>query len=606
MSSGLSIRSGSSPTQRVLVVDDNPQIQEDFRKILTPRATESALDQAEAALFGGPVTSSPARAVLQIDAAHQGELAVELVRRAVAAGAPYCVGFVDLRMPAGWDGVQTVRALWQIDPDVQIVLCTAYSDYSWEDMVGELGSGDNFLILKKPFDAMEVRQLVQALGAKWSLLRQRADHLRTLEQQVQNRTEKLATAMEQLRREMEDRLQLEKDLRHAQKLDALGRMIAGIGHEINNPLAYVVNNLEYARGELLKLAVPSPPELTEAIEEAAAGAERIRNIIQSAREFSRPWEEPPSPVDLRDCVAGALKIVHHQLRQRAQVVTSFADAPRVLADPHRLEQVLVNLLMNAFHALSEDRAEHEIRVTTARASDSRVQISVIDSGRGIPERDLDRVFEPFFSTRPLGQGTGLGLWICRKIVESFGGSIQLTSQVGIGTSVCVTLPVASVTATESQASAAVKATAGPGLDGAAEPDVEARAGRILLVDDEPAILRSLKRLLAGHEVVMTTDPRQGLSLYREQHFDVVLCDLMMPGLGGIEFLRELERVGPEHARRVVMMTGGAFTDPMRESFARLTNPCIAKPFRKRELLGLIQKQLAERSLAPVQETARVG
>src|SRR5690606_4856679 len=215
--------------RRILVVDDNPKIHEDFCKILSPRSAPSQLLQAEAELFG---TAEPVDGSLdfEIHSAYQGDRALPLVERAVENGTPVAVAFVDIRMPPGLNGVETARELWSIDPRLQLVLCTAYSDYSWEEMVAELGARGGFLILKKPFDSIEVRQLARALSEKWRLLRENEAHLLSLEAQVRSRTDELERALERLRDEMADRLRLEKELRHAQKLEALGRLVAGIGH----------------------------------------------------------------------------------------------------------------------------------------------------------------------------------------------------------------------------------------------------------------------------------------------------------------------------------------------------------------------------------------
>jgi len=623
--------------RRILVVDDNPKIHEDFCKILSVQRASPGLLEAEEALFGS--TEPPdANLDFEIHSAYQGDRAIPLVKSALERDMPFAVAFVDIRMPPGPNGVETARELWRIDPRLQLVLCTAYSDYGWEEMVAELGAGGGFLILKKPFDSIEVRQLARALSEKWRLLRENEAHLSSLEAQVQSRTEELERALERLRTEMADRLRLEKELRHAQKLEALGRLVAGIGHEVNNPLAYVMANLDWAVNELsrtttelaegaanvsapprsqpVRSAPPgvrelrasrqppaSPPEgepadglvatlgaIRDALVEAASGAERIRRIVNSAREFSRPREEPPTAVDLSRCFDAALRIVGNEIRHRARLVVGFADTPPVLADPHRLEQVFVNLLMNALQALPDEGDHQEIVVRTEVKDRDWVVLTIRDTGTGIAEADLEHAFDPFFSTRQVGKGTGLGLWICRTIIESFGGTIGLESRLGHGTTARVTWPCAEVVETPTPAR---------GRTPPPEPEARRRA-RILLVDDEPAVLRGLKRALSGHDIRATTNGREAVEIYKAEAFDVVFCDLMMPGFGGMDFLAELEKLGPEHARRVVIMTGGVFTDPMREFVARCKNRFIPKPFDTKKLRELVEAELRCRGSSSLQ------
>jgi len=490
-------------------------------------------------------------------------------------------------MPPGRDGVETARAMWKVDPDLQVVLCTAYSDYAWEDMVSELGLGDNFLILKKPFDAIEVRQLAQALAEKWFLSRENEIVLKWVEQQVRNRNEKLEHALARLETETSARLRLERDLRREHKLDVLGRLVASIGHEINNPLAYVMANVEYARQELQQWGGRPPAagveSLCAVLEEAASGAERIRRIVRSIRDFSQVGDEPLSSVDVRQSVEAALRLVGNQIRHRARLIAALGEPCLVRADPLRLEQVMVNLLMNAVQSLRDD-ADNEIRVTVVVDQARRVEIAISDTGSGISSSDLERVFDPFFSTRAK-EGTGLGLWICRKILESFGGVITIESVLGKGTVVRASLPALAPTQREPRD---VRGHSRP-----ASPDATAPRARILLVDDEPAVLRGLKRQLGCHDVSITTSAREAVEVYKAREFDFVFCDLMMPGFGGIELLAEFERLGCEHAARVVLMTGGIFTEGVREALASIKNPCIQKPFDTSRVLRWIERRLRQ-------------
>ena len=572
---------------KLLIVDDNPRIHEDFHKVLGRPHDTAALDAAEEALFGSRRPSRRADRTFEIEDAQQGAEALQLAQQAAARGVCYAAAFIDIRMPPGWDGLRTARELWAIDPGLQVVFCTAFSDYTWQDMLEHLGPSQDFLILRKPFDALEVRQLALALTEKRRLLLKNQAHLSELEEKVSQRTAQLERAKSQLQQEMTERLVLERGLRQAQKLEALGRLVAGIGHEINNPLAYVASNLEYAIAEIHEASNTHRDERLESLRavlaDAAQGAERIKRIIHGVRLYSRPWEAAPTAVDLYETLRTAQVIVANELRHRASVTEHFVDVPLVVGDPNRLEQVFVNLLLNASQALPEDsRGKGEIHLRTEMLDPNDVAIHISDNGQGIPEDQLERVFEPFHSTRPIGRGTGLGLWVCKCILDSLGGRIELASQEGRGTTATVILKAATV-ASETPATATLRLVT--------DRPVPCKV-RLLIVDDEVPLLRALQRSLRQHQTTICRDGQDALTLYEQNTFDLVLCDMMMPRLGGMDFYYSLARKGSEHTQRIVFMTGGVLTDPIREFLASVKNPWLGKPFSTNELLQTIQRQWA--------------
>ena len=202
-----------SDNRRILVIDDNEAIHADFRKIFENREASEAFATIECELFGAPAQTSPtASGHFEIESASQGEAGYEMTRRATADGNPYAVAFVDMRMPPGWDGIQTCLKLWSADPSLQVVLCTAHSDYSWQQTIDLLGASDRFLILKKPFDTAEVRQLALALSVKWSLARQASLRMDELERKVLVRTRELSAVNAQLRSEVSERERMELEL----------------------------------------------------------------------------------------------------------------------------------------------------------------------------------------------------------------------------------------------------------------------------------------------------------------------------------------------------------------------------------------------------------
>jgi two-component system cell cycle sensor histidine kinase/response regulator CckA len=287
------------------------------------------------------------------------------------------------------------------------------------------------------------------------------------------------------------------------------------------------------------------------------------------------------PVDLASVVQSAIRIAGHEIRHRARIATSFAPVRAVLANEGRVEQVVLNLLLNAAQAMVESRvAVNEIRLCVREDGDGRTVLEVSDNGQGIPAEVLPRIFDPFFTTKPAGVGTGLGLSICHGIVASLGGQITVHSELGEGTTFRVVFPTADL---------GKAAPSGPTTEHALEPD--GGRARILVVDDETQIGHTMRELLAAeHDVAAMTTGGEALAAVRSgQEFDVIFCDLMMPGMSGIELFQRIREEQPGVEKRIVFMTGGAFTHRAAEFLASVENRRVEKPFS----LGLIERIVQE-------------
>jgi PAS domain S-box-containing protein len=362
----------------------------------------------------------------------------------------------------------------------------------------------------------------------------------------------------------------------ADRMLSVGTLAAGVAHEINNPLAYVAANLQILASELPKILYGegetrfSREELESVLADAQEGAQRVSAIVRDLRALARSEDNANTPVDVLHVLASSIKMTHNEIRHRARVVQSYAEVPPVIANASRLGQVFLNLLVNAAHAIEDGHADsNEVRVRV-HADDARVYVEIEDTGVGIPASVLPRIFDPFFTTKPAGVGVGLGLSICDRIVESFGGTISVTSKLGFGSTFRVALPIAS------------KAS----LVSAEEHPVPTQPrSRILMVDDEPAVGRSIRLLLApDHEVINVTRALEGLArLDAGEHFDLILCDVMMPEMSGIELYEQLERRFPAYMQRIVFMTGGAFTSQARDALEQLGAPRLEKPFSEAAL-----------------------
>jgi signal transduction histidine kinase/HAMP domain-containing protein len=268
-----------------------------------------------------------------------------------------------------------------------------------------------------------------------------------LEEMVRTRTAELESTNAQLGKSLRQLQAIQAQLMFADRLAAMGRLAAGVGHEINNPLAYVISNINYVHTELKR--EPGTPseevrqEMLEAIAAAKEGAERVRVIVQDLKTLSRPDDAGMGTADLATVVRGAANIAAHEVRRRARLVEECQGMPPVRGNAARLGQVFLNLIINAAHAIPEGHAEqNEIRVVARLESPERILVEVRDTGCGIPPENLERIFDPFFTTKPSGQGTGLGLSLCHNIITAMGGTITVESKVAQGTTFRVSLPVA--------------------------------------------------------------------------------------------------------------------------------------------------------------------
>jgi len=380
----------------------------------------------------------------------------------------------------------------------------------------------------------------------------------------------------------EERRRMQEQLLLADRLTSVGMLAAGVAHEINNPLTYVYGNVEFA---LHRLAAHSPKtaeidEIVRALEHAREGSERIRHITRDLRVFCRSSEnEPNNALDVRKVMESSISMAWNEMRHRARLTRSFERVPSVAGDQSRLGQVFLNLLVNAAQALPEDRVEDNEITVSIRAQAGTVTIEVHDNGSGMTPAQQKRAFEPFFTTKPRGVGSGIGLSICSSIVNEMGGTIEVESRHGVGTTFRVLIPAHEGRALSS-------------LPPRAEPHT-LPASRILVIDDEPALCAVIRRLLQQeHEIIGFVDATAALEyLQQDNAFDVVICDIMMPNMSGIEFFGELKKSEPPLAQRTLFMTGGAFTLPTRQFLGTVSNPLLEKPFETNALHVAIARVL---------------
>jgi len=369
----------------------------------------------------------------------------------------------------------------------------------------------------------------------------------------------------------------EKRLAHLDRMASLGTLAAGIAHEINNPLTYVIANLQ-----LLEEEMPTNAPLHDALE----GAARIRGIVSHVKTFSRAGDEHRTYVDLRSVLDSSIRVVMSEIRSRARLIKDYENVPLILANPGQLGQVFLNLLLNAAHSIQEGDAERNtVRVKTRTAANGDVVVEISDTGRGIPMEVRHRIFDPFFTTKPLGIGTGLGLSICHGIVRGLKGTISVESEIGSGTTFRITLPPS-----EERPSSAPRPVP------VSNPQLR---GKILIVDDEPRIAQVVKDMIGtDHETSVVTTGTDALQLLMQEpdetRYDLILCDLHMPEISGMDLHEKLAELRPAIAERMVFMTGGTFTERSRNFVSKVANAVIDKPIDIGQLRRLVTTTLIRR------------
>ena len=698
---------------RILVIDDNPSIHEDFLKILGGGVASSAsLVEAESILFGNTPERDLNRG-FELDFAFQGQEALEKVEAAIKAGKPYALAFIDVRMPPGWDGIETIARLWQADPGLQTVICTAYSDYSWDDMVARLDASDNLLILKKPFDNIEVLQLAHAMTRKWEVTQQANMRMDELDKMVADRTSALQYANESLRREMaertlaeegqrvsqecfskafhaspiplaiqelrtmqyidvnqsflrmtgfqreeavgatpisldlkmglepklfrhvqerksvsniectietksqgsrqillsmemlalegqshvlvmmqdiSERLHLESQLRHSQKMEAVGQLAAGIAHDFNNILTIIggYTSLQLESAALDESSIESLNNVAEATERAAM-------LTRQLLTFSRKQIMQLKVLDLNELLNELSQMLRRIIGEDIVLVSEYApELPSIFADPTNMEQIVMNLAVNARDAMRNGglltirtyaetiAAEDLPGLNPAARPGEFICLVVSDSGCGMPPSTLSHIFEPFFTTKPVGKGTGMGLATVYGIVKQHEGWIDVHTELGKGTCFEIHLPVTKQTEQEESRRA----------EEATLPNGKGRL--ILVVEDDAAIRQMVQEILEhyNYEVLTANNAEEAMVLWKDysDKIELLLTDLVMPGTqSGRELAERLAAERPE--LKVVFSTGYSAELFGSNLLLQEGTNYLPKPYHALELARIIQRAL---------------
>jgi PAS domain S-box-containing protein len=708
---------GQIQNNRILVIDDNPSIHDDLRSILCGNRTKNhAMEAAEAALFDQQPEEIELPA-FEIDSAFQGREGLERVNRSAEAGRPYAMAFVDVRMPPGWDGIETITQIWRAHPGLQVVICTAYSDYSWEGIIKNLGESNNLVILKKPFDNIEALQLAHALTRKWCLCQESKTRLEDLDKMVSLRTQELLAAKQKLEREaaelsraqealirseerfskafrsnplpmavylfetercidandqflrmlgcqaadiidrplpqshliadpqqwamvrdvlrksepvrnaecqfrsssgtllntllwaepmnvaaescvliiiedVTERRNLEKQLQQAQKMEAVGQLASGIAHDFNNILTVIQGHVE------LVLMTGNAGEMaTKSLKQVSLASSRAASLTRQLLTFSRKQSVQPKILHLKNQIESLREMLGRLIGEHIQLESECsADLPCILADPCSIEQIIMNLAVNARDAMPEggmltiqtaNVELDEAYATThlAVTPGAYVVLTASDTGTGMSPEVQARLFEPFFTTKEPGKGTGLGLATVYGIVKQSSGYIWADSEAGHGAAFRVYLPRANRISVESA----------PSIEVETPPRGEEL---VLLVEDEAGVRRLARRFLenAGYRVldaVSGTDAETIFAEHRDE-IDLLVSDVVMPGMTGPELFHRLAAGHP--GLKVVYMSGYANEVMARQLNLNGGEPHLQKPFTASQLVSYVRAVLDGRAV----------
>jgi signal transduction histidine kinase len=553
----------ASENRRILVIDDSLAIHEDFQKILMPAGSPNLLAGARASLFSD-VSPSPRTESFDVDFADQGEVGFRLVEKALGAEIPYALAFVDMRMPPGWDGIETVQRLWQVDPELEIVICTAYSDYSWEEVATTLPQCDKFLILRKPFDAIEVFQLATSLTRKWNLAQQAEERLKAAEVASLAKSQFIANMSHEIRTPMNGILGMSELLLQTPLSDRQ-RQLAKTVHSSGTELLQIINDiLDFSKIEAGKFRM-----------------ERIRFDLFET---------------VKDVVDHFSDLTHDKSIELAFEVSD-SIPPVFLGDPLRLRQVLMNLISNAVKFTDRGKVMVTVAMEQDSLSDAALRFEVQDTGIGIEETAQAKIFEAFTqvddsTTRKYG-GSGLGLAIVKQLVHHMEGTVGVRSVLGEGATFWFTARLAKVLGKtrEDVQNRGERWEDGPAGASPQIPDKKLDGTRILLVEDNPVNREVASEMLQimGCDVNAVEQGQEAVKAVRARQYDLVLMDCQMPVMDGFaasRAIRVAERGDSRHVP-IVALTASAMEGDRERCLEAGMDDYLGKPFTLATLQDIV-------------------
>jgi signal transduction histidine kinase len=578
--------------RKIIIIDDNPDIHNDFATILAAKADLSYLESLESELFGYKASHSAwSNPCYDLDFASQGRQGVEKIKLAKRQKQPYQLAFVDMRMPPGWDGLKTIKEIWRIDAAVQMVLCTAYSDYSWEEINQTLGHTENLLILKKPFDSSEVSQMASTLTQKWLLAKKAKMKRAALEQVVARRTRELSDSNRKLKQEMAERKVLEEQLVRSQKMEAIGTLAAGVAHDLNNILSGIVGY-----PDLLLSKIQEEDPMYGPLCAIRRSGQKAAAVVQDMLTMARHVVAVKDPLDLSTVVKNVIEspecLALCDFNQHIRIESRYGPGSYpVLGSAVHLEKMVINLISNAAESMEQNGGSIVVGLSREQVTETRkgftsimpgdyVTLAVTDKGLGISQDDLKHIFEPFFTKKKMGRsGTGLGMTVVWDTVNNHDGYIDIDSKPNQGTTFTVYLPKASQEMPKAEKAIAM------------EEDLTGQGERILVVDDvaeQREIAMAIFEKL-GYMVDAVPSGEIALEYLSEQSVDLLLLDMVMdPGIDGLDTFKQVLSIHPE--QKAVIASGYTENDRV-QSALELGASFIHKPYCLEEIARAVKNTL---------------
>ncbi len=577
--------------RRILVIDDNESIHKDFRSILgSNNYSTTSLINAKAAIFGESPDSSnsPESIVFSIDSALQGREGLDKVRQALSENRPYAMAFVDMRMPPGWDGIETIKWIWKEYPELEVVICTAYSDYEWSDIIEKLGHNDQLLILKKPFDNVEVYQLASALTEKWNLARLASFKMKQLEQLVLKRTKSLKIA--------------KKQAEEANK--AKGLFLANMSHEIRTPLNSIIGLSDLLAEEKLS------GEHAKYVNLIRVSGRNLIRIVNDILDYSK-IESGRFEIDMIECsIREILSDIDSMMCLNAQKkalefkILPSENLPSIIrTDPTRLRQCLINLTGNAIKFTEKGHVYMYVSLEQDKDEKPIIRFNVEDTGIGIEHQDYHKIFVSFTQadgsiSRKYG-GTGLGLAITKQLAELLGGEVTFHSEGGKGSTFSLVIPVG-IDKVGTGGDLPNRST-NNGIEFLFTDDQPANenksaeqnefSGHILVAEDVEANQILVKAMLnrMGLHVTIAADGQEAVQKALTEEYDLILMDIQMPKMNGYEAVKQLRKKGV--TLPIIALTANVMKDEDSKCLEIGYDGYLTKPIERQQIMAIFHKYL---------------